>query len=244
LSSSTLKRPCGFTLIEVAIVLLIVTLVLGGLLMPLSAQVEQHNINETQKSMEEMKEALVGYALDKGHLPCPDKVSGPDNGDHDRPNDGFEDFDDVPGTSTTGQCIVQGGNFPWATLGMGDADVWGRRYIYRVTKDFSNRAPATVLSLGAAGTLRVCSTEACLTPRLTDSAAAVIVSRGKNQGNCAAGPSPPNCLDESENTNGNNDFVSRVITSPDAPVGEFDDLVTWLSPYLLFNRMVAAGRLP
>jgi len=26
--------------------------------------------------------------------------------------------------------------------------------------------------------------------------------------------------------------------------GEFDDVVTWLGKYTLFNRMVAAGKLP
>ncbi len=26
--------------------------------------------------------------------------------------------------------------------------------------------------------------------------------------------------------------------------GEFDDLVVWISPNILFNRMVAAGKLP
>ena len=26
--------------------------------------------------------------------------------------------------------------------------------------------------------------------------------------------------------------------------GEFDDLVTWISPNILYNRMISAGRLP
>ena len=221
------SRSSGFTLIEMAIVLLIVTLLLGGLLMPLSAHVEQRNIGETQKTMDEMKEALLGYALASNHLPCPDND-----------NDGFEDFN-----ATTGQCTVPEGNFPWATLGMGDADVWGQRYIYRVTTDFSNRAPATLPSLSTAGSLHICATVDCNAPRLTDDAIAVIVSRGKNQGNCAT-PSPPGCADERENNDNDATFVSRVITAPGAPADEFDDLVTWLSPYLLFNRMVAAGRLP
>ena len=61
----------GFTLIEMAIVLMIVGLLLGGLLVPLSAQMDQRNISDTQKAMSEIKEALIGYAMANGRLPCP-----------------------------------------------------------------------------------------------------------------------------------------------------------------------------
>ncbi len=56
-------KRAGFTLVEMAIVLVIVGLLLGGLLMPLSAQVEQRRIGETQKALDEIKEALVGFAI-------------------------------------------------------------------------------------------------------------------------------------------------------------------------------------
>jgi hypothetical protein len=39
-------------------------------------------------------------------------------------------------------------------------------------------------------------------------------------------------------------FVSRVRSDPGSTGGEFDDLVTWLSENVLYNRMVAAGQLP
>jgi hypothetical protein len=42
----------------------------------------------------------------------------------------------------------------------------------------------------------------------------------------------------------NGDFVSRNPSSPGAPGGEFDDIVSWLPTGILFNRMVAAGKLP
>ena len=54
-----MKSPHGFSLIEMAFVLVIVTLLLGGLLVPFSTQVEQKRIAETQKAMEEIKEALL-----------------------------------------------------------------------------------------------------------------------------------------------------------------------------------------
>jgi len=41
------------------------------------------------------------------------------------------------------------------------------------------------------------------------------------------------------------DFISRPMsTSPAAAGGEFDDLLVWVPQTILFNRLVAAGKLP
>lgn len=58
-----MKQAHGFTLIELAIVLVIVTILIGGLAMPLSAQIQARRIAETQKIMEEAREAIIGYAM-------------------------------------------------------------------------------------------------------------------------------------------------------------------------------------
>ena len=39
-------------------------------------------------------------------------------------------------------------------------------------------------------------------------------------------------------------FVSHTPTPSNAANGEFDDIVVWISPNILFSRMVAAGQLP
>ena len=39
-------------------------------------------------------------------------------------------------------------------------------------------------------------------------------------------------------------YVSKSSSSIESTVGEYDDLVTWLSPNILFNRMVAAAACP
>ena len=57
------KTARGFTLIEMAIVLVIITILIGGLAVPLSAQIQARRIAETKKIMEEAREALVGYAM-------------------------------------------------------------------------------------------------------------------------------------------------------------------------------------
>ncbi len=53
----------GFTLIELAIVLVIITILVGGLAMPLSAQIQARRIAETKKTLEEAREAIIGYAM-------------------------------------------------------------------------------------------------------------------------------------------------------------------------------------
>jgi prepilin-type N-terminal cleavage/methylation domain-containing protein len=53
----------GFTLIELAIVLVIITFLIGGLAMPLSAQIQARRIAETNKTLEEAREAIIGFAM-------------------------------------------------------------------------------------------------------------------------------------------------------------------------------------
>ena len=55
------KKNCGFTLIEMAMVLMIVGLLLGGLLPTISSQVEQRNVTETRKQLDEIQQALIGF---------------------------------------------------------------------------------------------------------------------------------------------------------------------------------------
>ena len=60
----------AFTLVEVAIVLVIVGLAIGGILSSLSVQVEQQKLNETRNTINNVKEALLGYAMANGRFPC------------------------------------------------------------------------------------------------------------------------------------------------------------------------------
>ena len=85
----------GFTLVELAISIFIIALLLGSILVPLSTQVEQRQLTETQKTMEEIRDALLGFAATNGYLPCPDlQVGG-------TPNDGIEDVTGAGVCTTT-----------------------------------------------------------------------------------------------------------------------------------------------
>jgi len=246
------KNQCGFTLVEIAIAVFIIALLLGSILVPLHTQVEQRQVSETQKMLEDIKEALVGHAVARGYLPCPDRTSGGVGGANDTANDGVEDFN-----TGTGVCFstTATGNVPWVTLGLGASDPWGNRFRYVVDQEFTNRA--TVFNLSSGADVGVCTSVACTT-RLTsttgppgEAAVVVILSHGKN-GFGAMCPLcvPPNSFrpaptsaDELDNITGPT-FTSRPITPVGSIAGEFDDVVTWLGKYTLFNRMVAAGKLP
>ncbi|MEO7623074.1 MAG: type II secretion system protein [Gallionella sp.] len=208
------RKSGGFTLIEMSIVLVIVALLLAGLLPTVSSQIERARRNETLNYMNEVRDALMGYAIANKHLPCPDS-----NGDG-----------SAEAACTT--LISQRGTLPYNDLGVADKDAYGNALVYAVTNAFADSAVPFTLS--STGTMRVCTTSAC-SANLTSTSVAVIVSRGANFGNTPS-------TDEAKNiVNGVNttDFVSHDFVQ-----NGFDDLVVWLSPNTLFNRMVAAGKLP
>jgi len=243
------RRPthAGFTLVELAIAMFIIALLLGSILVPLTMQVEQRQINDTQKAMEEIRDALLGFAATNGYLPCPDLQAGG------TPNDGNEDVNAGTGLCTTitgaGVNALSAGNLPWSTLGLGNQDAWGNRFRYIVLETYARRAPATPFTLATGGGLRVCDNAACAPAAgiLTSTAVAVVISHGNN------GHSAINALtnaanvaatstDELENADNDRDAVSRTRSNVTAT--EFDDIVIWLPKFTLNNRMVTAGKLP
>lgn len=232
----------GFTLVEMAIVLLIVTLLMTGLVPTISSQFEQRHRNETSKQLDEIRDALLGFAVANGRLPCPaypnsNGVESPTTGTGicDHPYDGF-----VPAVTL--------GITPTDSNGYA-LDGWSNRIRYAVTTDHANAFTKATNGMQTWGMsaltpdLSVCDSATGITvttcgtaTKLTNNAVAVIYSVGKNS--TSAG------IDEAANLNGDQVFVNHVPAMAGVPNGEFDDVVTWLSPNILFNRMVAASKLP
>lgn len=254
-----MRRSRGFTLIEIAVVMFIIVLLLGSILVPLTTQVEQRQTSDTQKRLEEIKEALIGYAIANSRLPCPASAV----------SNGAESFVGAVGASN---CATYNGFVPAVTLGISPVDSqgfsidpWGNRIRYSVTNWLPNTLPScspstppftttggmsNYWSCPLAPNLNVCSTASGINSSSCDTGKAlatgmpvVIYSTGKNGAYGGTGP------DEAANPNLNstdNDraFVSHIPTLSTAPNGEFDDIMTWLSPNILYNRMVTAGKLP
>ena len=232
------KHAKGFSLVEMAIVLVIVGLLVGGLLTPLGMQMEQRKIGDTQKALDDIKEALTGFALRNGYLPCP-AISAAN---------GLEDRTDSNCSGARRQ-----GYLPWATLGVAKLDAWNHVFRYSVTPAFSNSQvlftlatarDISILTRDGGGNLGAASAP--------NDIPAVVMSHGKNGffgssdlGIAVAALSASN-VDEQQNANpAGNRFISRTASDNRAgPGGEFDDMVTWISPNILYNRMVAAQKLP
>src|SRR5437762_13518430 len=66
-----MSRGKGFSLVELAVALAIIALLLAGALIPLSTQVEVRNVADTQRRIESIREAILGFAQANGRLPCP-----------------------------------------------------------------------------------------------------------------------------------------------------------------------------
>jgi len=232
----------GFTLIELAIVLFIITLLLGGVLTPLSQQIAERQIGETRRALEAAHLALVGYALRQadqaGPLPCPDWPGAPSKKTDDDASDGLED------RLEDGKCAALAGNLPWKTLGLAEGDAWGNHLGYAVANDWTlpaDRAPLTdSLSTAADGENlpQICPDRICAQPMAV---AAVIISYGRNgfgasnlnnKRNLA-----PTSADEIENANQDSRFIMRPPRPADHASGEFDDLVLPISADWLRGRL-------
>lgn len=237
------KKQLGFTLVEMAIVLVIFGLILSALLLPLRAQREQAAQAQTINTLDNAKQALLGFAQANGRLPCP------------ATNNGTAMFPDDTGSSNpngSGVCTHQSGFLPGVTLGISPTDpqgfaidAWGNRVRYAVTNAntsaFTTNNGMNDLGITAlTPNLRVCaSANNCTTTvNLISTAVAVIYSIG------ATGQQAVGGADETENLNAianiDNIFVAHDITA--AP-NEFDHIVTWISPYVLYNAMIQAGQL-
>jgi prepilin-type N-terminal cleavage/methylation domain-containing protein len=228
----------GFTLTELTIVLIIVSLLLGGMLMPLSAQKDLRANSETQDLLNEINNSLLGFAIAKGYFPCPAISS----------SNGLED------RAVSLSCNKDFGILPWTTLGVKPTDSWGRLFYYRASPNFSSGSLGAKFSYTSSRdiTIRTRNTAGALV-NLSNANDIPIAffSTGKNgywgtQIEAAGKNSDSISINDDEDTN-SGDMKILIIrdNSPDtSPGGEFDDLVAWIPPGIIFARMTAAGRLP
>jgi len=291
-------RQSGFTLVEIAIVLLIVTILLGYTVALFPRQQELKQYRALNLEMDRVVEAIIGFAQVNGRLPCP---ALPNSG-------GDEDYDEI----TKDGCNNYGGFVPANTLGLDGRrnedslllDPWGNPYRYYVTdNDFTHpvtganglsdfTAPGEMRAVGLAdvdgddyidldGRYIICESAGTSTDdRCTGSvevfghfednggapndryggAPFVLVSMGKNWNQGAPvgdelensggslsntdlalglGPSGSQYLLK-DVTGGETTFVRRTEGHAD----DFDDVVRWVSPNILYSRMIEAGQLP
>lgn len=248
-----MRSNTGFTLVEIAIVLVIVGLMLAGGLSFFTAQVGSQRMSEGRAQLAEIKESLLGFVVQRGYFPCP-------------ANPAVTSM--VEDRAANGQCNRAEGTIPGATLGLiKSTDPYGQPFTYRVTLAFADNGPASVppASTDSNQTLGGSCPGGAVAPLgmsfmlcslgdisllatsggtgLAFGLVSVVVMHFRHGPPNGAGGS----ADEQENTNHDAVFISksRVDGDPDASVNvEYDDVTDAISPALLANRMLLAGKLP
>lgn len=237
-------------------VLLILGILLGGLLSAISQVSENTRRIQARGQLERIEEALYGFAQANGRLPCPATTTSA--------RDGYED--PVGG----GNCNAQHGFVPNGSLGISGRintdglllDPWGNPYRYSVaTQDLGPGRSFTsvaglqqVFGVGAvpiANMLSVCEafdpTLACgggnMVSTPSDSVPAILFSMGANWATFSS-------LSEQANSgNGTTDGAYRIGTTNvfvDSVYVEdqYEDILLWISPYVLYGKLIEVGRLP
>lgn len=116
----------GFTLLELAIAMLILAILGGGIVTVIGEQSKMRQDKETKANVAEVIEAIMGYAVMKGKIPCADT-----NGDG-----SADDCSGQPaGTVISGTC-------PLIELGVTCKDGQGNALTYEVSANWADTGPA------------------------------------------------------------------------------------------------------
>ena len=283
-------KNSGFTLIEIAIVLVVLTILLGYTMAMVPVQQELKQYQQANKEMDLILESLYAFAQTKGYLPCPAWSSDITNPTPTNTSNGLEcRGDDATAKNCDGsdpsadKCDVLLGYLPGKTLGLNGhysavnqllLDPWGQPYLYRITNvtvaanevfTLTNGIKTVVQNTGFYDLnpdLTICSADPSSTSEGSDSkctnatqtvfgassspcsatdthcAVAVVLSKGKNKLGNASGTS----WVQRENLDDDEVFVKTTYT--DAANSEYDDVVKWVSPNVLYSKMIDAGQLP
>lgn len=252
-------RQSGFTLIEIAIVLLIVAILLGYAVAMLPVQQELKQYRHAETEMNSIVEHLIAFAQVNGRLPCPDTSTNTDG----NPNS-IDGEEDVHATASVG-CEAFFGFLPARTLGINGKynnlgvliDPWGSGYGYAVSNvDTGDGEPDLVTGNGirAEGLasvvpdLYICSDStstgmdadcsAVSGTSVIDNVAAVVISLGRE-----FDLPPPTAIQE-ENTDDFHDGTNDKVYIYSPRKDGYDDIVKWIPRSLLFSRMLDAEQLP
>jgi prepilin-type N-terminal cleavage/methylation domain-containing protein len=199
----------GFTLIEIAIVMVIIGLLAGGGVSLMGMLSERKARNETSSYLEEAKTSLISFARINGRLPWADG-----NGD------GNEDV----GTSV--------GWFPYKTLRYRPTDSNKRVIRYEINSNLGSDRPSSCSALrgGLSGSPLVVDSDGSST---AFPIAAILVSAGPKDadGDGNVFDDVTTGAHQGDNRDGNPNYIRHP------PDDVFDDLVVYVSEYSLYGEI-------
>lgn len=237
----------GFTLVEMAIVVLLAGILMTFGVAMLSAQLDNTAISVAKKRQEAIRGALAAYLATNKRLPCPDYPSAT------APNTAFDGIEDRTGGTagtppvpdTTTACVKSYGTLPYLTLGLSSEsalDGWNNLFSYQVSTTPYNWTLNTSFNAGSQGGITVNGrTSAGVLAVITANAVVTLVSHGKNGLGAYTVKGTRNSLplttDELENTNGDTVYVKRDYSdNTTVSGGAFDDIVLAVSSSDLIDQ--------
>ncbi|MCL2161028.1 MAG: type II secretion system GspH family protein [Betaproteobacteria bacterium] len=214
----------GFTLVEMAIVLVVLGLIASLFVTPLAMRAEASRRHAAESMLDDIVEALIGFALVHGRLPCPGIEPDP--------------MSPAYGLEQGPPCVLNvSGYLPWRTLGLSAHDPWGSARVsasqpwtghwhYRPDKNFAEGAIS--LSTLPSGHIQIKDHDGNLISTADSRVVAIVFSTGPNR--------------QADGLN-----ATHSPTSPTFEAGEptpaFDDLLRWIGHPLLIARLARSGRL-
>jgi prepilin-type N-terminal cleavage/methylation domain-containing protein len=244
-----LVTPRGFSLVELAVVLVLVGIVMTMGLKAVTATLENAAYAETRAKLERLKTALIVFLRTNGRLPCPDNSGGLASG------------------IEASTCIANAGEgygiVPWVTLGIErDAalDGWGNFITYRVAnghpagKNWTSKTTGTPFDINElktptnALTIQEVNSAGSALQSVSTKAVAVFLSHGANgygaKTTKVGARMPYGDAGAGEQTNASNltFFIKRPVSdAAGAFNGPYDDLVVFLTPDMLLQPLVDDG---
>jgi len=215
--------PCFQKQTGVVLLVMLTILILGSSYMLVSklnirAQHDKQ-LRLTLMQLNRVTQAMLGYAVANGRLPCPDTN-----------NNGFQNG---PG------CNAVEGGVPWLDLGIANNDAWGRALRYRADDNFTAATQPGTNS--TSGLLIETLAGAVLSQTNPNAPVAIIFSCGPD-----GVPNDDNDANGVTNNNSNclNPGTANTTYIKDSMQTNFDDLVVFIPKALLQSRMTRTGNWP
>jgi len=250
----------GFTLVEMAVVLVIIGLMLGTILGMGNAQIQASKISSTKQKEQSIKLALINFISRNNRLPCPaipTIAKGNVGYGMEAPNLGACTGTNISGTVSTG--IV-----PWSSLGLSDenaSDGYYNRFTYQVALAATNTNDQTIVGLRGTSSTHLATPATLRSPpngnQTNDcnpnnnpynpcSAVVVIISHGTNGSGAytenGVQKALPNGNDEAENAD--NDSVFIIKDYSEVAENPFDDIVLALTSSDLLTPLTTNNSIP
>lgn len=241
-----ISNTSGFTLVELSIVLIIISVIAGSALTIGISKTEAARMRETRAKIHTIEQAMGAQLLLNRRLPCPaDPTLATGNaafGKEERTGVNCNSNGAVSGTvmEPTAAPGLFVGTVPAITLNLSDAymfDGWGRRFVYAVDENFTKNETEDGANNFAdinTGIITVEDNSATPNTRTTD-AVYVVLSFGPNGngGWLRTGVRPttpaPNAGGETENAHDLSDFDNTfdATFAQDDRTGTFDDILQY-----------------